>query len=199
MDKKIIKNTSKVFFRKIFGKRHIEKIALSEDGFIVFMDKGEEITLPFKDIKAVKSNFYLDKITTHRTITIWMKDQKEYSIEVSPEREEIDSVLKHYAGYQLGGALPEDMQNVNVILQYGLNEDTVRLENGNLIDTKRGEDHSYPLDTIEYYRVDKPSNTINIKFKEKKTFVALSAIHVTNVWLLLEILEKLAKKQKWPV
>ncbi|MGI5172226.1 hypothetical protein H0R92_01310 [Treponema sp. OMZ 840] len=196
---KIIKNTSKGFLKKLFGQNHIEKIALSEDGFVVFMDKGDEIPLYFKDIKAVKSNFYFDKITPHRTITILMNDQKEYSADIAPEKEEIDSVLKHYAKYQLNGDIPEEINSIKVILQYGLNDYNIRIENGNLIETKRGRDASFPLNTIEYYRIDKPSNTINIKFKDKKTFITLSAIHVTNIWLVLEILEKLAKKQKWPI
>ena len=196
---KVIKNTSKGFLKKLFKKEHIEQMALSESGFTVFMDSGEEIPLYFKDVKAVKSNFYLDKVTPHRTITILMNDQKEYSLDLSSDRAEIDFVLKHYANYQLGGDIPEDVNNISVILQYGLNDDKIELENGNLIEIKRGQKNSYPLNTIEYYRVDKPSNSINIKFKEKKTFVTLSAIHVTNVWLVLQILERLAKKQNWPL
>lgn len=193
----VIKNTSKGFFKKIFNKNHIEKIALSEEGFVIFMEKEEEVLIPFKDIKAVKSNFYLDKITPYRTATILMNDQKEYSIDVSPEIEEINSILKHYAKYQLGGDISDDVHDINVVLQYGINDYKIRLERGNLIETKRGKEISYPLNTIEYYRVDKPSNTINIKFKNKKMFITLSAINVTNIWLLLQILEKVAEKQEW--
>ncbi|MBW9213014.1 MULTISPECIES: hypothetical protein [Terrabacteria group] len=195
MYKKIINNTSKGFSQKIFGKNHIEKIALIEDGFVVFMGKGEDIKLYFGDIKAVKSNFYLDKITPYRVITILTSNQKEYSLQISPSREEIDSVPKHYANYQLGGDIPEDINAVDVVLQYGLNDYKIQLKNGNLIETKRGQDSLYPLNTIEYYRIDKPSNTINIKFKEKKTFITLSAIQVTNVWLVIQILEKIAKNK----
>lgn len=196
---KVIKNTSKGFLKKLFKKGHIEQITLSESGFTVFMDSGEEIPLHFKDIKAVKSNFYLDKVTPYRTITILTNDQKQYSLDLSPDRAEIDFVLKHYANYQLGGDIPEDVNSIRVILQYGLNDDKIELENGTLIETKKGQKNSYPLSTVEYYRVDKPSNSINIKVKEKKTFITLSAIHVTNVWLVLQILEKLAKKQNWPL
>lgn len=196
---RVIKNTSKGFLKKLFKKEHIQQIALTESGFTIFMDRGEEIPLHFKDVKAVKSNFYLDKITPYRTVTIVMNDQKEYSLDLSADRAEIDFVLKHYANYQLGGEIPEDENNISVILQYGLNDDRVELENGNLIEIKRGQKNSYPLSTIEYYRVDKPSNSINIKLKEKKTFITLSAIHVTNVWLVLQILERLAKKKNWPL
>lgn len=199
MYKKIIKNTSKGFLKKLFAKTRIEKIALCENGFVVFMDDGEEMKLNFADIKAVKSSFYFDKITPHRGITILTNDEKEYSIEVAPEREEIDSVLRHYSDYQIGGEIPNNIESINVVLQYGLNDYKIRIEKGNLIETKKGQENSYPLDTIEYYRVDKPSNTINIKFKDKKTFVTLSALNVTNVLLVLEILEKVAKKQSWPI
>lgn len=199
MYKQIVKNTSKGFLKKMFGKNHIDSLALTDDGFVVIMEKGEEIPVFFKDVKAVKSNFYLDKITPHRTVSIVTNDQKEYSLDLSSDREEIDSVLKHYSKYQLGGEIPEDISTVKLILQYGLNDYTIRLENGNIIETKRGQESSYPLESIEYYRVDKPSNSIHIKVKEKKMFLTLSAIHVTNVWLVLEILDRLAKKQNWPI
>lgn len=197
MYKEIIENTSKGFLKKLFGKKHIEKIALSEEGFVIFMEKGEEILINFRDIQAVKSNFYLEKNPPYRTVTIVTNQQKEYSLEITPEREVIDSVLKHYSDYQLGGDIPADINSINVVLQYGLNDYKIRFENGNLIETKRGKETSYPLNTIEYYRVDKPSNTINIKFRDKKLFVTLSAIHVTNVWLILAILERIADKQNW--
>lgn len=199
MENKFIPNVSKGFFKKIFGKDRIEGIGLTENGFNIVMEKGNQISISFENIKLIKTNFYLDKVTPYRTITILTNDEKEYNLDVSSKKEDVDDILKHYAGFQLKGDIPENINEINIVLQYGLNDYKIRLENGYLIETKKGQETSYDLKTIEYYRVDKPSNSINIKFKEKKLFVSLSAINVNNIWLILEILERVAKKQAWPI
>ncbi|RRD94624.1 hypothetical protein EII17_07410 [Clostridiales bacterium COT073_COT-073] len=190
-------NVSKGFLKKLFGKDRIESVVLKENGFTIRMEKGEEIPLAFDQVKAVKSNFYFDQSTPYRMVTFVMKDEKEYTLNVSSDRAEIDSILQHYAKYQLQGDLPENVGAIKLILQYGLNDYTLRLENGSLIETKNGQESIYPLSTMEYYRVDKPSNLINLKFKDKKMFVRLSALHVTNLWLVMQILERVSEDKSW--
>lgn len=197
MNEKIIKNVSKSFLKKLFGKDRIEAVALKENGFAIRMEKGEEIPLEFDKVKAVKSNFYFDKIPAYRMVTFVTKEEKEYSLNVSSNREDIESILQHYAKYQLQGDLPENVRNITLILQYGFNDYTLRLENGSLIETKNGQESIYPLSTMEYYRVDKPSNLIHLKFKDKKMFVSLSALHVTNLWLVMQILERVSEDKSW--
>lgn len=197
MNEKVIKNVSKGFLKKLFGKDSIDSLTIIENGFTLNMEKGETIALPFYNIKALKTDQYLKKAAPYRTINIETGDDQNYSMNISSDREEIDAVLKHYANYQLQGKSLDNINTLKVVLQYGLNDYHIRIENGNLIEYKNGEDQVYPLNTIEYYRVDKPSNIINIKFRDKKMFIRLSVVHVTNIWLVFQILERLAEKQNW--
>lgn len=197
MNEKVIKNVSKGFLKKLFGKDSIDSLTIIENGFTLNMEKGEAIALPFYNIKALKTDQYLKKTAPYRTINIETGDDQNYSMNISSDREEIDAVLKHYANYQLQGKSLDNINTLKVVLQYGLNDYHIRIENGNLIEYKNGEDQVYPLNTIEYYRVDKPSNIINIKFRDKKMFIRLSVVHVTNIWLVFQILERLAEKQNW--
>ena len=192
---KIINNTSKGVFKKLFSKEHISGLAITDFGFSIVMEKSSAIEIPFENLQAAKVNFYFDKTTPYRTITLVTKEGKEYSLDIAPYSGEVDEALKHFAKFQLRGEIPSNIEDINVLLIRGLNGYEIKLENGNLVITKNGERTEYPWSHLEYYRIDKPSNNINLKFQEKKLFVSLSGINVTNIWLLLEVLKRSAKEQ----
>lgn len=195
MSNYVVKNVSKGFLKKLLSKDRIESVTLTETGFTITSEKQGEIPVSFELVTAVKTRFYLDKMTPYRTVVILTDEPKEYSLDVSPQMEEIDNILKHYASHQLKGELPEKIEDIDLVLQRGLNNYSIRLKSGCLIVTKAGQETSYPMEELEYYRVDKPSNTINLKFKDKKLFVTLSATEVTNIWLTLRILETFSTKK----
>ena len=180
-------------FKRLLGRNHIKSLELSEDGLIVFTDEEERISLDFKDIRAVRTGFYLDESIPYCSITVLMNDRKEYGTDVF-EREETESILKHYATYQLGGFIPEKVDETSVVLQYGLSGYSIRLERGKLIETRGNCEEAHPLNEIEDYEIDKRSDVIDIRFKE--TLITLSALRATNVWIVLWMLERADAKFK---
>ncbi|MGP1504884.1 MAG: hypothetical protein ACTTIR_04615 [Eggerthia catenaformis] len=191
---KLINNTSNILLKKILGKNRIVKIKLIEDGFIVFREKRERTLLYFKDIMIMRTGYYFYENMPYHIITILMNDREKYSMDVSSKKEGIDTILKHYAKYQLRGDIPEDIDDINVLLQHGLNDYSIRLASGNLIKTGHGQKVLYPLNAIEYYRIDKESDAIDIKIRNKEEFITLNVAYVTNIWLVLQILERFIKQ-----
>ncbi|EMD16467.1 hypothetical protein HMPREF9943_01250, partial [Eggerthia catenaformis OT 569 = DSM 20559] len=192
---RVINNTSRALFKRMLGKNYIEKVELTKDGFTAFMTDGEKIPLYFKDIRGVRTGFYFDENMPCRIVTILMNSNKKYGMGVSSGREEVDLLLRHYARYQLGGDIPEDIDDINVVLQYGVSGYSIRLEKGYLIEARSGHRDLYPLNTIEYYRIDKISDTIDVKFRDRGEFITLNIACVTNIWLVLQILEKFAGRR----
>lgn len=190
---RVINNTSGALFKRMLGKNYIEKVELTKDGFTAFMTDGEKIPLYFKDIRGVRTGYYLDENMPCRIVTILMNSNKKYGMGVSSGREEVDLLLRHYARYQLEGDIPEDIDDINVVLQYGLSGYRIQLEKGYLIETENGHATLYLLNAIDYYEIDKISDAIDIKFRNKEKTVTLSLSRVTNIWLVLQILERLAK------
>ncbi len=195
MSEKVIKNVSMGLLKKLFSKDRMDGIALTEDGFAVLMEKAGRISVPFAEVKAVEMEGYLDKMPPYRTVRLVLKNRTVYTMDFSSDKREADEMLRHFAHFQLGGEIPNDPAAIRADLQWGLNDYRIRLEDGNLIVTKHGQEESYPLSSLEYYRTDKPSNSIHMKFQEKKLFVTVSANHCVNVWLLLTILEKFSQKK----
>lgn len=191
---KLISNTSKGLFKKLFSKDRITGLAFTDFGFAIVMEKHPAIDIPFENLEAAKVNFYFEKTTPYRTMTLVTKEGKEYSLDIDPYSGEVDEVLKHFARFQLNGDIPNKIEDIDVVLIRGANNYEIKLESGYLVVTQNGEKTQYPWDHLEYYRIDKPSNNINLKFQEKKLFVSLSGIHVTNLWLLLEILKRFTKE-----
>ena len=50
------------------------------------------------------------------------------------------------------------------------------------------------MNAIEYYRIDKESDAIDIKIRNKEEFITLNVAYVTNIWLVLQILERFIKQ-----
>ncbi|MGP1370945.1 MAG: hypothetical protein ACTTKU_07165 [Eggerthia catenaformis] len=190
---KVISSASEILFKRMLGKNYLEKIEADNDGFVVFPKEGEKIPLYFKDIRGVRTGYYLDENMPCRIVTILMNSNKKYGMGVSSGREEVDLLLRHYARYQLGGDIPEDIDDIHVVLQYGVSGYSIRLEKGYLIETENGHATLYLLNAIDYYEIDKISDAIDIKFRDKEKTVTLSMSRVTNIWLVLQILERLAK------
>ena len=165
---RVINNTSGALFKRMLGKNYIEKVELTKDGFTAFMTDGEKIPLYFKDIRGVRTGYYLDENMPCRIVTILMNSNKKYGMGVSSGREEVDLLLRHYARYQLGGDIPEDIDDINVVLQYGVSGYSIRLEKGYLIETENGHATLYLLNAIDYYEIDKISDAIDIKFSHIK-------------------------------
>ena len=188
---KVISSASEILFKRMLDKNYIEKVELTKDGFTAFMTDGEKIPLYFKDIRGVRTGYYLDENMPCCIVRILMNDDKKYSMAVSLK--ETNFILRHYARYQLGGDIPEDIDDIHVVLQYGVNGYSIQLENGTLIETENGHATLYLLNTIDYYEIDKISDAIDIKFRDKEKTVTLSMSRVTNIWLVLQILERLAK------
>lgn len=195
MAEKVIKNVSMGLLKKLFSKDRMDGIALAEDGYAVLMEKAGRIPIPFVEVKAVEMEGYLDKMPPYRTVRLVLKNGTVYAMDFSSDKEEANELLRHFAGYQVGAEIPDDPTRISADLQWGLNDYRIRMEGGNLIVTKKGKEESYPLSSLEYYRTDKPSNSIHMKFQEKKLFVTVSANHCVNVWLLLTILEKFSQKK----
>lgn len=191
MERKRVENTSKGLFQKLFGKDRVEAVELEEKGFRIFMQKTGEHWLPLEETEAIKVQFYFAKTTPFRILTFVSKEKKEYSLDVDPYSGEVKDILSLYAKYQLKGELSDKIEDYNFDLQ----TDRIRLEEGELIEKIRGEEIRYPWSHLEYYRIDIPSQLIHLKFQEKKLFVSLAAVHLTNLWLVLEVLKRFAKKQ----
>lgn len=192
---KMIKNTSKGLFKKLFSKDRISGVRVTDAGFDIVMEKSSAIEIPFENLQAAKVNFYFEKMTPYRTLTLVTGDGNEYSLDVDPYAGEIDEALKHFAQFQLKGDMPSSIRDISVVLMKGLNGYEVKLENGDLIVIKDKEQTKYPWDQLTYYRMDKPNNSINLKFQDNELFVRLSITNVTNLWLLMEILKRFAKEQ----
>ena len=190
---KVISSASEILFKRMLGKNYLEKIEADNDGFVVFPKEGEKIPLYFKDIRGVRTGYYLDENMPCCIVTILMNSNNKYGMGVSSGREEVDLLLRHYARYQLGGDIPEDIDDIHVVLQYGVSGYSIRLEKGYLIETENGHATLYLLNAIDYYEIDKISDAIDIKFRDKEKTVTLSMSRVTNIWLVLQILERLAK------
>ena len=100
MSEKIITNIAKKgFFDNILGKKYIEKLALSKDGFTLFIDNKDKILLNFKDISFIKPSSYMDKAKSDCKLTIVMKNGSKYDIQTS-SIEEKDALMKHLADYR---------------------------------------------------------------------------------------------------
>jgi|GEM_PF-3436794 len=100
MPEKIINNIAqKGFFDKILGKKYIGRLALSKDGFTVFIDNKDEILLNFKDISFIKPSSYVDKAKSDCKLTIVMKNGSKYYIQTLSV-EEKDAIMKHLADYR---------------------------------------------------------------------------------------------------
>ena len=192
---RVINNTSRALFKRMLGKNYIEKVELTKDGFTAFMTDGEKIPLYFKDIRGVRTGFYFDENMPCRIVTILMNSNKKYGMGVSSGREEVDLLLRHYARYQLGGDISEDIDDINVVLQYGVSGYSIRLEKGYLIEARRNHEYSYPLNEIESYEINKRSDAIDIIFRNREAMITLSISQVTNIWLVLQILEKFAGRR----
>ena len=186
---RIISGVSEILFKRMLDRSYIEKIELDETGFTVFAKGGEKTPLYFNDVKAVRTGYYLDKTMPCCIVILFMNDHKKYSIDVSLK--ETDSILKHYAHYQLKGDVPENISKISVVLQVGVNGYSIRLEKGYLIETKRNHEYFYPLNEIESYGIDKRSDAIDIIFRNREAMITLSMSRVTNIWLVLQILGKL--------
>lgn len=187
----------KDFFKKKFSKERISGLDITDFGFAVIIENKPPIEINFENIQAMKVNFYFDKVTPYRTVTIGTKDKKEYSLDVEPYSGEVDEILKHFAKFQLKGELSSNIADINVSLFCGVNDYEIKLEKGNLIVNRNGERISYPWSSLEYYRIDKVSSNVNLKFKEKKLFVSINGMDATNIWLLLEILKRFGNEQKF--
>ena len=192
---RVINNTSRALFKRMLGKNYIEKVELTKDGFTAFMTDGEKIPLYFKDIRGVRTGFYFDENMPCRIVTILMNSNKKYGMGVSSGREEVDLLLRHYARYQLGGDISEDIDDINVVLQYGVSGYSIRLEKGYLIEARRNHEYSYPLNEIESYEINKRSDAIDIIFRNREAMITLSISQVTNIWLVLQILGKFKKTE----
>ena len=192
---RVINNTSRALFKRMLGKNYIEKVELTKDGFTAFMTDGEKIPLYFKDIRGVRTGYYLDENMPCCIVTILMNSNKKYGMGVSSGREEVDLLLRHYARYQLGGDIPEDIDDIHVVLQYGVSGYSIRLEKGYLIEARRNHEYSYPLKEIESYEINKRSDAIDIIFRNRDAMITLSISQVTNIWLVLQILGKFKKTE----
>ena len=192
---RVINNTSGALFKRMLGKNYIEKVELTKDGFTAFMTDGEKIPLYFKDIRGVRTGYYLDENMPCCIVTILMNSNKKYGMGVSSGREEVDLLLRHYARYQLGGDIPEDIDDIHVVLQYGVSGYSIRLEKGYLIEARRNHEYSYPLKEIESYEINKRSDAIDIIFRNRDAMITLSISQVTNIWLVLQILGKFKKTE----
>ena len=188
---KVISSASEILFKRMLGKNYLEKIEADNDGFVVFPKEGEKIPLYFKDIRGVRTGYYLEENMPCCIVRILMNDDKKYSMAVSLK--ETNFILRHYARYQLGGDISKDIDDIHVVLQYGVNGYSIQLENGTLIETENGHATLYLLNAIDYYEIDKISDAIDIKFRDKEKTVTLSMSRVTNIWLVLQILERFAK------
>ena len=179
---RVINNTSGALFKRMLGKNYIEKVELTKDGFTA---------LYFKDIRGVRTGYYLDENMPYCIVTILMNSNNKYGMGVSSGREEVDLLLRHYARYQLGGDIPEDIDDIHVVLQYGVSGYSIRLEKGYLIEARRNHEYSYPLNEIESYEINKRSDAIDIIFRNREAMITLSMSRVANIWLVLQILGKL--------
>lgn len=56
--------------------------------------------------------------------------------------------LRLKINHQLKGEVPEDISEVSVVLQDGVNGYSIRLEKGRLIETGNGRERAYPLNEI---------------------------------------------------
>ena len=192
---KVISSASEILFKRMLGKNYLEKIEADNDGFVVFPKEGEKIPLYFKDIRGVRTGYYLDENMPCCIVTILMNSNKKYGMGVSSGREEVDLLLRHYARYQLGGDIPEDIDDIHVVLQYGVSGYSIRLEKGYLIEARRNHEYSYPLNEIESYEINKRSDAIDIIFRNRDAMITLSISQVTNIWLVLQILGKFKKTE----
>ena len=192
---RVINNTSGALFKRMLGNNYIEKVELTKDGFTAFMTDGEKIPLYFKDIRGVRTGYYLDENMPCCIVTILMNSNKKYGMGVSSGREEVDLLLRHYARYQLGGDISEDIDDIHVVLQYGVSGYSIRLEKGYLIEARRNHEYSYPLKEIESYEINKRSDAIDIIFRNRDAMITLSISQVTNIWLVLQILGKFKKTE----
>ncbi|NLC72456.1 MAG: hypothetical protein GX684_01585 [Ruminococcaceae bacterium] len=191
MQRKVIKNTATGALKKLFSKDRITGLAIADHGFSVIMEKSSAIEILFENLSAAKVSFFFDALTPYRTLTLITHAGKEYTLNIDPYSGELEDVLQHFANYQLPGGIPENINDIDIsLLPYA------KLRGGKLLVENKGSITEYPWDELEYYRIDKPSETINLKFKNKKLFVTFSAVNVTNLWLFLQILGRHAKEQK---
>ena len=156
--------------------------------------KRWEKALSCGELTAIRVNFYLDPTTPYKSVTLVTKDEQEYSLNVDPHSGEVEYLFEHFGHHQLKGELSERVEEIHLDLFPSINGYILRLQDGNLVERDRETETIYPWESLEDYRVDKPADTIQLKFKEKKSFVNLHMHQVTNLHLLLLILEKFGRR-----
>lgn len=185
-----ISNTSKGFFGKLFGKDHLISLDLTDTGFALNLTKSGAVILNFSDLRDIRTRNYFDKMTPYRETIFTTTAGKTYTIEADPYNGDVQTILKHYAQYQLGQEnLPESLDKLNLTLEHLDNGNTTRLENGYLVIFKKGEETRYPLADIQHYKIDAGAGWIGFKFPDKKLYVTIDINSTNNLWLLHQILD----------
>lgn len=139
-------------------------------------------------------NFYLDPTTPYKTVTLVTNDDQEYALNVDPHSGEVEYLLERFGHEQLKGELPERIEEIDFDVFPRNNGYILKLQDGHLVERSKETETIYPWESLEYYRIDKPADTTRLKFKDKKSFVNLLMHQVTNLYLLLLILEKFGRK-----
>lgn len=191
-----IQNTSKGFFAKLFGRDHLVSLSLVDDGLTATLSKTGQVHIPFTDIRDVRTMHYFDKQTPYRSVSITTTALKTYEIEIDPYSGETETLLKHYAKYQLGREdLPENPNDLHLVLET-YNQSQVVLKDGELIFSNKGKERRYAMSELNYYKIEPGTNRISFKFPEKKLYETISINSANNLWLITEVLSTYYKKGK---
>lgn len=186
----VIHNTSKGMFKKLFGKDHLENIELTNTGFGLNFIKAGRIELAFEDIREIRTHAYFGQTEPYRTAILITNDNKEYSIDLDPHNGDIQRLLKHYSIFQLGSTeLPEDVNELNLLLEYIKEDSYTKLENGNLVVVKKGAKTIYSLSEVRHYKIDAGAGWLGFKFPDKTLYVTIGINSANNIWLIHTILQ----------
>ncbi len=192
----IIQNTSKGGLKKLFGKDHITGIQLVEDGFLICMEKSNDIQLPFSNIKRIEhQDYFKNKPMAMRTVRIQTNDGKEYVIDAKPEIDQVKKIMAHFATYDLAGQDLNDFENLDIKIGFVYGKD-IRIKNGNLILPTKKEEIVYPISTMKHYAFNRVNTDLGMMFEGKKTGVNIFQAWNRNIYLLEAIMAHSNKPDK---
>lgn len=190
------KNTSSSFFSKLFRLDFLEKVDVLEDSFLLYFSKSNAKKILYQDVRRLSVDFYFDKKSAYHLVTIVTKQNESYELELENKKVQTKQFFQAFSNFQLQRlSIPDSLEEIDLLLVDSYiplkkSEHTVRLKNATIIDSQQGREEIYLWEELEGFHIDSGMKRINLKFKHKKMYYCLYFNTLTNLLLIVDILEK---------
>lgn len=192
----VYKNTSTSFFSKLFRLDYLEKVDVLEDSFLLYFSKSKAKKILYQDVRRLSVDFYFDKKSAYHLVTIVTKQNESYELELENKKVQTKQFFQAFSNFQLQRlSIPDSLEEIDLLLVDSYiplkkSEHTVRLKNATIIDSQQGREEIYLWEELEGFHIDSGMKRINLKFKHKKMYYCLYFNTLTNLLLIVDILEK---------